>query len=76
MRDAVSERSHDEPRHKEHRCICHGHLVGKNHRRPQQLADVMADDSKAEDGLICIIDTDIVADQATGEVIPQEADNA
>lgn len=38
----------------------------------KQLADVMADDSKAEDGLIGIIDTDIVADQATGEVIPQE----
>lgn len=42
----------------------------------KQLADVMADDSKAEDGLIGIIDTDIVTDQATGEVISQEADNA
>lgn len=39
----------------------------------KQLADVMADDSKAEDGLIGIIDTDIVTDQATGEVISQEA---
>ena len=36
----------------------------------------MADDAKAEDGLIGIIDTDIVTDQATGEVISQEADNA
>ena len=43
----------------------------------KQLADVMAEDAKAEDGLSNIIDTDIVADQQTGEVIPQEvADNA
>lgn len=43
----------------------------------KQLADVMAEDAKAEDGLGNIIDTDIVADEQTGEVIPQEvADNA
>ena len=37
----------------------------------KQLADVMAEDAKAEDGLGNIIDTDIVADEQTGEVIPQ-----
>ena len=43
----------------------------------KQLADVIADDANAENGLTGIIDTDIVSDPATGEVIPQEvADNA
>ena len=43
----------------------------------KQLADVIADDANAENGLTGIIDTDIVSDPATGEVIHQEvADNA
>lgn len=39
----------------------------------KQLADVMADDSKAEDNLNGIIDADIASDPNTGEVIDQEA---
>ena len=39
----------------------------------KQLADVIADDASAENGLAGVIDTDLVADPTTGEVIPQEA---
>lgn len=43
----------------------------------KQLADVIADDASAENGLAGVIDTDLVTDPTTGEVIPQEAtDNA
>ena len=43
----------------------------------KQLADVMADDSKAEDSLNGIIDADIASDPSTGEVIePESSENA
>lgn len=43
----------------------------------KQLADVITDDASAENGLAGVIDTDLVTDPTTGEVIPQEAtDNA
>lgn len=39
----------------------------------KQLADVMADDFKAEDSLNGIIDADIASDPSTGEIIEPEA---